>query len=79
MTETTHTLIEDAANLIRAHGCNVTAGDLIDCKCVVPNVPVAARPVSEKQILDAIEAMSVPDLGRLLAALQKKFNLEEKI
>ncbi len=37
---TTHGMIDDAAALVDAHGCSVTASDLLDCKRVVPDVPV---------------------------------------
>lgn len=37
----THSLIEDVARMIEAHGCNITAKDLRETKGVIPNVPVS--------------------------------------
>lgn len=44
MTETTHSLIEDVAQMLDAHGCKTTASDLRDTKRVIPDVPVSPKP-----------------------------------
>jgi hypothetical protein len=42
MTETTHTLLDDAANLMQAHGCKGHSR-VRAAKGVIPNVPLSPR------------------------------------
>jgi hypothetical protein len=44
MSETTHTLLEDAANLVEEHGTPVLADRLRRAKQHIPDVPLAPRP-----------------------------------
>jgi hypothetical protein len=54
LTETTHTLIDDAANLVEDHGCKITAAKLRDCKRKVPDVPLAPRASSENALPERV-------------------------
>jgi hypothetical protein len=67
---TTHGRIDDVAAILEAHGCKVTAADLLDTKRVIPNLPIAtglsARPEGGLRVTE-LEAR----LGTVQKALQR--------
>jgi hypothetical protein len=68
--QTTHGLLDDAARLLEGHGCKTTASDVLDCKGMVPNVPLAPD-AGEGMVMVPVEpTVEMVEAGRAAMAQQ---------